>query len=200
MGRGDATNGFIDTRGTGGAEEKQAGGAAAWRRGLYALASFFVLFAAAPAKADNFARVQELLSAANRAVISGCGDPLVLTITDQDWIHRMKAAMGRIPLGDSDHDLSIGWRTADFYHDNEFLISIAAIHGNLLRLLSSRGGGDFPVEPAQWQTIDTLLKEKGEQAKNRQTVKQELKEFEQANGPPPPPKVEVPPLSPPRLL
>jgi hypothetical protein len=155
------------------------------------LLALLLLAGISRAQADNSDRIQELLAQANRAVVSGVPDFPNLAIEDPKWVARLRAAFRETALGDGDHDFSEGWMTVTFFKDQDWLIMIAAIHGNLLRMQSHRGGADFPVDPARWKIIHDILWEKILLAQNHQLVGQQAKDFASKELAPQPPPLDL---------
>lgn len=86
------------------------------------------------------------------------GEPFV---TNRAWIERVGKALGQTPLLQSNQCFCIGWNTSFFYREGKQVYSLAAIHGNQLRLGSLDGTADYTVDEKHWKAIADLLKEGG---------------------------------------
>lgn len=105
-------------------------------------------------------RVASLIESADHVIIRqdlNPKDEKTVVISDAAWIRNVGVAMAAAQLGRSVHCLCIGYRTAYFYVGDKLVASVAAIHGNQLRLSWSGGGGDYPIGEANWETIAAAL-------------------------------------------
>ena len=103
-------------------------------------------------------RVAEAIASADLAQVRGESDkgPGVV-IRNREWIRQIgNAIRGTLRLR-SDQCLCAGWRTVYFYRDGRLVASVAAIHGNQLRVHSPAASGDYPVRPEQWQRVQAAL-------------------------------------------
>lgn len=100
-----------------------------------------------------------LIATADFARIGDEAGPTVrdVPVRDARWIRTVAEAMAEAPLIRSDHCFCLGWKTTRFYRRGEFVMSLAAIHGNQLRITTEHGSGDFPVEAAHWQRVSDAL-------------------------------------------
>ena len=104
-------------------------------------------------------RIATLISSADSA---GIRDEMKkqeedVIVRDAKWIHCVSEAVAATAISEKVSCLCCGWRTAHFYRNGHQIISVAAIHGNQLRIYWEGGGGDFPVDEANWKTIVTAL-------------------------------------------
>ncbi len=76
---------------------------------------------------------------------------------DANWIRHVSDVIARTPLAEMNHCMCEGWTTAYFYRKNEMIVSIAAIHGNQVRIYTEKGGGDIPVDEAAWKAVKLAL-------------------------------------------
>lgn len=126
-------------------------GVAAWqahRRGQAARSfdsssTFAARVAAAVATADAVAVGTELSPSSSARAIA-----------DPAWQHRLSTALLDRPFV----CLCAGWRTVSFYRNGALVVSVAAIHGHQLRIRLAGGGGDYPVDAATWDEVNTLLR------------------------------------------
>lgn len=112
------------------------------------------------ANAETLAeRAASLVASADSAGIRGEMDKKEkeVVVRDSKWIREVSEAIGKSGISGSVACMCIGWRTVTFYKNGEFVVSVAAIHGNQLRIYSKKGGGDFPIDEAQWKTVKALL-------------------------------------------
>ncbi|MGC4074775.1 MAG: hypothetical protein QM760_20185 [Nibricoccus sp.] len=117
------------------------------------------------AKAETLAeRAANLIASADSAGIRGEMDKKEkeLVVRDSKWIHEFSEAIAKSEISKSVACMCAGWRTVTFYKDGEFVVSVAAIHGNQLRIYSKNDGGDFPIDEAQWKVVKALLDAKKE--------------------------------------
>jgi hypothetical protein len=105
-------------------------------------------------------RIATLIASANSA---GIRDEMKkqeedMIVRDAKWIHSVSEAVAATVISRKECCLCCGWRTAHFYRNGQQVISIAAIHGNALRIYwGDGGGGDFPVDGASWQAVKAAL-------------------------------------------
>ena len=78
-------------------------------------------------------------------------------VRDAKWIRHFGAVLATVPVGRRSACLCAGWRTATFYAGTKRLGSIAAIHGNQLRISLPEHGGDYSTDAAHWAAVDTAL-------------------------------------------
>lgn len=78
-------------------------------------------------------------------------------LRDPEWIQRVSEAVAKVSVTSRVSCLCSGWRTAYFYKGDEWVVSLAAIHGNQLRIYWKESGGDFPIEAAQWKMVSAAL-------------------------------------------
>jgi hypothetical protein len=80
-----------------------------------------------------------------------------VAVRDREWIRAVSRAIADVRLGAPNGCLCCGWRTVYFYRDGRLLASVAAIHGNQLRIHWGGGGGDFPIDETSWHAIKAAL-------------------------------------------
>lgn len=104
--------------------------------------------------------VASLIAQADRVEIT-LSNPLAnetLSVVDKDWILSVSKAVEKAPLAGKVSCLCTGWRTATFYKAKQMLVSVAAIHGNQLRIYWTNGGGDYAIDEASWKKVKEALK------------------------------------------
>jgi hypothetical protein len=107
----------------------------------------------------NAARVAALIASSDEARVRGEIEkqPAEVTVRDAEWIRQVSVAFAARSLPRSTHCFCIGWRTTYFYKGGQLVVSIAAIHGNQLRIHWPGGGGDYPIDEAHWQAVKQAL-------------------------------------------
>lgn len=103
--------------------------------------------------------VAELIRSADVARVRGEmeAESAGVVVRDIGWIRRLSHALTEVRLGEPVGCLCSGWQTAYFYREGKFLASIAAIHGNQLRIFWTGGGGDYPIDEASWRAVKAAL-------------------------------------------
>ena len=101
----------------------------------------------------------ELISSADYVIIRRETDRAAsgALIVDKNVIGKFAEAISKTQLTGSHQCFCTGWLTAYFYKDGKVVYSIAAIHGNQIRVYSEQSGGDFTVEAAQWNAMHDLI-------------------------------------------
>ncbi len=109
--------------------------------------------------ATNAARMAALIASADEVNIRGEGEKEAdgVVVRDLAWIRGVSEAVAATSLPRTVHCFCIGWRTASFRKNGERVISVAAIHGNQLRIHWDGGGGDYEVSEADWTTVKQAL-------------------------------------------
>lgn len=104
-------------------------------------------------------RAAALIASADSAGI--CGEmekkEKEVVVRDAKWIRDVSEVVGKSDISGSVACFCSGWRTVTFYKKGEFVVSLAAIHGNQLRIFSQKGGGDFPIAEARWNAVKAVL-------------------------------------------
>jgi hypothetical protein len=103
-------------------------------------------------------RIAALIAGSDQARIRGeteKGDEIV--VRDLEWIRKVSEAIATVPLSGSTSCFCIGWRTAYFQKNGQFVVSVAAIHGNQLRIHWKDEGGDYPIDEASWKAVQQAL-------------------------------------------
>ena len=113
--------------------------------------------------ATNAARVAALIASADEVSIRGEGKETKgeIIVRDPKWIREVSEAIAATRLPRSSHCFCTGWRTAYFQQKGQFVISVAAIHGNQLRIHWSEGGGDYEISEADWKAVAQTLEVPG---------------------------------------
>jgi hypothetical protein len=105
------------------------------------------------------ARIAALIASSDLARIRGeeakKGDEII--VRDPEWIRRVSEAIAAVSLSESTSCFCIGWRTAYFQQKGEVVVSVAAIHGNQLRIHWKDEGGDYPIDEASWKAVSQAL-------------------------------------------
>ena len=109
--------------------------------------------------ATNAARVAAWVASADEVSIRGEGKETKgeVIVRDLEWIQQVSAALAATRLPRSNHCFCTGWRTAYFQQKGQFVISVAAIHGNQLRIHSEEASGDYEINEADWEAIKQAL-------------------------------------------
>jgi len=109
--------------------------------------------------ATNAARVAALIASADEVSIRGQGNETKgeVIVRDPKWIRQVSEAIAVTRLPHSGHCFCTGWRTAYFRKNGEQVISMAAIHGNQLRIGWDEGGGDYEIGEADWKAVKQAL-------------------------------------------
>lgn len=109
--------------------------------------------------ATNAAQVAALVASADEVSIRGEGKETKgeMIVRDPQWIHQVSEAIAATRLPHSGHCFCTGWRTAYFSKNGEQVISVAAIHGNQLRIHWDEGGGDYEISEADWKAVKRAL-------------------------------------------
>lgn len=106
-------------------------------------------------------RVAALIAGADHAGIHGeiadLGEEETSVIRDPKWIHQVSEVMRTTPIAHPTTCMCTGWRTAYFYRNGEVVVSLAAIHGNQLRIHSKDVSGDFPIDEVRWALVSAAL-------------------------------------------
>lgn len=107
----------------------------------------------------NAAHVAALIASADQVGIRGNMEKQAaeVVVRDSNWIRQVSKALAAASLPRSVHCFCTGWRTAYFYKDGQVVVSVAAIHGNQLRVHWTGGGGDYPIAEDQWQAVKSAL-------------------------------------------
>lgn len=107
----------------------------------------------------NAARVAALIAGTDRAGLRGEQEKPAdeAVVSDPAWIRRFSEAMAATPLPRADTCFCAGWRTVYFSKDGQPVVSVAAIHGNQLRIHWPGGGGDYRVDEARWKAVKQVL-------------------------------------------
>jgi hypothetical protein len=107
----------------------------------------------------NAARVAELIAGSDQASIRGelAKEADGVVVRDSGWIRQVSEAIADTPLPRSAHCFCIGSRTAYFYRDGQFAVSVAGIGGNQLRVQWTGGGGDYLIDEAHYLTVKKAL-------------------------------------------
>ncbi|MBI2814317.1 MAG: hypothetical protein HYX71_08540 [Opitutae bacterium] len=107
----------------------------------------------------NSARIASLIASADNVRIRGelekKEDEIV--VRDLSWIRRVSEVIATTPLSESVACLCIGWNTAYFYKGEQLIVSVAAIHGNQLRIHCDGDSGDYPITEAHWSAVKAVL-------------------------------------------
>ena len=105
------------------------------------------------------ARVAALIASADHVGFRGEDEKKSkeTVLRDQEWIRRVSDAVAKVSMTSRVSCFCSGWRTAYFYKGDERVVSLAAIHGNQLRIYWKDSGGDFPIDEAQWKTVSAAL-------------------------------------------
>ena len=107
----------------------------------------------------NAARIASLIASADSVRIRGelekKEDENV--VRDLSWIQQVSEVIATTPLSESVACLCIGWNTVYFYKGEQLLVSVAAIHGNQLRIHCDGDSGDYPITEAQWSAVKAVL-------------------------------------------
>jgi hypothetical protein len=80
-----------------------------------------------------------------------------IKVQDAEWIQQVSEAVADTSLSKSVRCFCIGWRTAYFYKDGQVTASVAAIHGNQLRLRWGDETGDYPINETEWKAVEQAL-------------------------------------------
>lgn len=109
--------------------------------------------------ATNAARVAALIASADEVSMRGEGAETkgAVIVRDPKWIQQVSAALAATHLPRSGSCFCVGWRTAYFQREGQFVVSIAAIHGNQLRIRWGEGGGDYEISEADWNVVKQVL-------------------------------------------
>jgi hypothetical protein len=112
-------------------------------------------------------RIAALIAKADRAGIHSEmeAQQAEVVVSDPQWIRKIGEVIAGVRFTKMVSCLCTGWRTAYFYKDGHVLVSVAAIHGNQLRIqwtdgsgdYWTGGGGDFPVDEADWKAVSSAL-------------------------------------------
>jgi hypothetical protein len=112
-------------------------------------------------------RIAALIAKADRAGIRGEIEPeqAELAVPDPQWMRKIGEVIAGVRFTRAVSCMCTGWRTAYFYKDGHVLVSVAAIHGNQLRVLWTDGsgdywtggGGDFPIAEQDWKAVSAAL-------------------------------------------
>jgi hypothetical protein len=104
-------------------------------------------------------RAATLIASADSAGIAGEMDKKEkeIVVRDSKWIRDVSEVVAKSGISDRVACFCIGWRTARFYKNGEFVIAVAAIHGNQLRISSNQESGDFPIDEARWNAVKAVL-------------------------------------------
>ena len=110
------------------------------------------------------ARAAALIASADRVGIRGENEKEAadVVVRDSKWIQRVSEVIATIPLSGRGACLCSGWRTAYFYMADRLVISVAAIHGNQVRIYwpedgGNWGGGDFRMSEERWKALSAAL-------------------------------------------
>jgi hypothetical protein len=112
------------------------------------------------AKAETLAeRAASLVARADSAGIRGESEKKEkeIVVRDSKWIRDVSEVIAKSGISESVTCFCFGWRTITFYKNGEFVVSVAAIHGNQLRIYSNEGSGDFPIDEARWKAVNAVL-------------------------------------------
>ena len=105
------------------------------------------------------ARTAAMIAHADRVCFRGemekVGDEVV--VRDREWIRAVSDAVATVPFASRVSCMCSGWRTAYFYKGDQLLVSVAAIHGNQLRIHWDVSGGDFPIDEDHWKAVQAAL-------------------------------------------
>ncbi len=106
-------------------------------------------------------KAENLIAAADEVLITSesRGESVNRSVYDRDWILRVSKAVGQSQISRKTHCFCIGWGEVVFFRQKKILISIAAIHGNQLRISSDIAAGDYPINEARWKVISAVLDE-----------------------------------------
>lgn len=109
--------------------------------------------------ATNAARMAALIASADEVTLRGEGakDTEGVVVRDLAWIRQVSEAVAATSLPRAASCFCIGWRTAYFKQKGEPVVSVAAIHGNQLRIHWSEGGGDYVINEADWKAVKQAL-------------------------------------------
>jgi hypothetical protein len=112
-------------------------------------------------------RIAALIAKADRAGIHSEmeAQQAEVVVSDPQWIRKIGEVIAGVRFTKMVSCLCTGWRTAYFYKDGHVLVSVAAIHGNQLRIqwtdgsgdYWTGGGGDFPVAEQGWKAVSAAL-------------------------------------------
>ena len=107
----------------------------------------------------NAARVAKLIASSDQASIRGelAKEADGVVVRDSGWIRKVSEAIADTPLPRSVHCFCIGSRTAYFYRNGQFVVSVAGIGGNQLRIQWTGGGGDYLIDTAHYLTVEKAL-------------------------------------------
>ena len=112
------------------------------------------------ARAETLAeRAASLVARADSAGIRGESEKKEkeIVVRDSKWIRDVSEVIAKSGISESVVCFCAGWRTITFYKNGEFVVSIAAIHGNQLRIYSKEDSGDFPIDEARWKAVKAVL-------------------------------------------
>lgn len=106
-------------------------------------------------------QIASLIASADHVDIRGENADLekekTIVVRDPKWIRQVSEVMRTTPIAHPTACLCTGWRTAYFYRNGELAVSLAAIHGNQLRIFSKGASGDFPVDQVRWSLMNSAL-------------------------------------------
>jgi hypothetical protein len=112
-------------------------------------------------------RISALIAKADRVGIHGEAETerAEIAVPDPLWRQRVGQAVAGVRFTNTVSCMCTGWRTAYFYKDGHVLVSVAAIHGNQLRIqwtdgsgdYWTGGGGDFPIDEPDWKAVSAAL-------------------------------------------
>lgn len=110
------------------------------------------------------ARAAALIASTDRVGIRGESEKEAaeVVVRDAEWIRRVSEAVAALPFSGRTNCFCAGWRTAYFYKDGQKAISVAAIHGNQIRISWTDDdghflGGDYPLSEEQWKVLCEAL-------------------------------------------
>jgi len=107
------------------------------------------------------------------ALIAGCDEVRIrgelqektdgFVVRDPGWIKHVSETIAATSLPRTVSCLCEGWRTAYFMKNGKQVVSMAAIHGNQLRIHWDEGGGDYEIGEADWKAVKEALEIPGTQ-------------------------------------
>jgi hypothetical protein len=147
-------------------------------------------------------RSEELILSADYVVIRGDMERVAsgALVDDRSAIESFARVLSTTPLNEAHCCFCCGWSTAYFYKKGEMVYSIAAIHGNQLRVYSLQGGGDFTVDEVHWNAVHDMieiarLSAPVTMAKNPPKHISIMQDIEKDNKSPEPPPMPVTPAT-----
>jgi hypothetical protein len=107
----------------------------------------------------NAAHVAALIAGSDEVHIRGEGakETEGIVLRDSNWIQHVSQVIAATSLPHSGSCFCIGWRTAYFQQKGRLVISVAAIHGNQLRIYADGVGGDYKTSEADWKAVKQAL-------------------------------------------